>query len=341
MNQSGTIATGKPGVRWTATRNAALAALIGGIGLAAPHAAAQTTLLITDFGGNKVVRFDYPSGQAFDHFVGSGISPLDGSTGMTLTPDGDLLVGSYYNNGVQLYSGQTGRFIRSFVPAGGPSLWGSYMMAYGPNGNLYVASTRNDLVVKYNGTTGVFMGDVVTGIDATDIVFGPDGTMYVADFAGDRVAMFDPTDGTFLGNVDTSSTGLDGPHGLAQDASDNIYVTSYNTDSIIKIDINTLEDSFFVFPGAGSLDGPTDLAFDDAGNAIVVSALNGNVLKYDQFGNFNSVVISPATDGGLSGTWGLLLYTPGDPCAADFNDDGTVNTQDFISFLNAWTAGCS
>jgi hypothetical protein len=29
-----------------------------------------------------------------------------------------------------------------------------------------------------------------------------------------------------------------------------------------------------------------------------------------------------------------------DPCEADFNDDGTVNTQDFIAFLNAWAAGC-
>ncbi len=35
----------------------------------------------------------------------------------------------------------------------------------------------------------------------------------------------------------------------------------------------------------------------------------------------------------------LNAWTAGDP-RADFNEDGTINTQDFIAFLNAWTAGC-
>ena len=31
---------------------------------------------------------------------------------------------------------------------------------------------------------------------------------------------------------------------------------------------------------------------------------------------------------------------PGDvPCIADFNDDGIVNTLDFLAFLNAYNAG--
>ena len=35
----------------------------------------------------------------------------------------------------------------------------------------------------------------------------------------------------------------------------------------------------------------------------------------------------------------LNLWVAGDPIA-DWNDDGTVNTQDFLAFLNAWVAGC-
>ncbi|MFG0259006.1 MAG: GC-type dockerin domain-anchored protein, partial [Phycisphaerales bacterium JB041] len=27
-------------------------------------------------------------------------------------------------------------------------------------------------------------------------------------------------------------------------------------------------------------------------------------------------------------------------CSADLNGDDTVNTQDFLVFLNLWTAGC-
>ncbi len=32
-------------------------------------------------------------------------------------------------------------------------------------------------------------------------------------------------------------------------------------------------------------------------------------------------------------------YENDSPCVADFNDDGTVNTQDVLAFLNAWTSG--
>ncbi|MCC7388408.1 MAG: S8 family serine peptidase [Phycisphaerales bacterium] len=34
-------------------------------------------------------------------------------------------------------------------------------------------------------------------------------------------------------------------------------------------------------------------------------------------------------------------FTPPDDCVADFNDDGNVNTQDVLAFLNAWSAGDS
>ncbi|VAX40687.1 hypothetical protein MNBD_PLANCTO03-1499 [hydrothermal vent metagenome] len=34
-------------------------------------------------------------------------------------------------------------------------------------------------------------------------------------------------------------------------------------------------------------------------------------------------------------------FTPPDDCIADFNGDGSVNTQDMLAFLNAWNAGDS
>lgn len=36
---------------------------------------------------------------------------------------------------------------------------------------------------------------------------------------------------------------------------------------------------------------------------------------------------------------GLFVVRLGEPCAADFNGDGTADTQDVSAFLNAWTAG--
>jgi T5SS/PEP-CTERM-associated repeat protein len=36
---------------------------------------------------------------------------------------------------------------------------------------------------------------------------------------------------------------------------------------------------------------------------------------------------------------GRVVVSIGDPCPADFNGDGVVNTQDFLSYLNAWAVG--
>jgi hypothetical protein len=33
-------------------------------------------------------------------------------------------------------------------------------------------------------------------------------------------------------------------------------------------------------------------------------------------------------------------FALGDPCIADFNGDGVVDTRDVLEFLNLWNAGC-
>jgi len=35
----------------------------------------------------------------------------------------------------------------------------------------------------------------------------------------------------------------------------------------------------------------------------------------------------------------LNAWSSGDPIA-DWNEDGSINTQDFLAYLNAWVAGC-
>lgn len=48
------------------------------------------------------------------------------------------------------------------------------------------------------------------------------------------------------------------------------------------------------------------------------------------------------SDGAFALTGGFWAgLAAGEPCVGDFNGDGTVNTLDVISFLNAWAAGDS
>lgn len=311
--------------------------VLGGI---AGSAAGQTTLLVADPGDSKVIRFAYAPDEArvIDHFVGAGISPLNEARYMTLMPGGDLLVSSSGNHSVQRYNSKTGEFLGTFITSGSGGLNFPLGLTYGPDGTLYVASADSDRVLRYDGTTGAFLGTVATGINRpVNIVFSADGRMFVAASIGNRVMIFDPTDGTHLDDVDTSGTGFDDPHGMTQDAAGNIYVSSSASDRVIRIEADTEEATIFVAPGEGSLDEPHGLGFDDSGNLLVASKINNSVLKYDANGQFLEAVFTAADSGGLGRPIGILLYTP---CTADFNDDGTVNTQDFVAFLNAWVAGC-
>lgn len=67
--------------------------------------------LVSDLSGDKIVRFDYPSGEPVDHFVGAGISPLESSLFMVYGPDGHLYVSSFVGHAVLRYDGQSGRFL--------------------------------------------------------------------------------------------------------------------------------------------------------------------------------------------------------------------------------------
>jgi len=61
-----------------------------------------------------------------------------------------------------------------------------------------------------------------------------------------------------------------------------------------------------------------------------------NLTRY-QFG-FSEIDTSPNGSVWAGGFLGDII-TNADPCTADFNGDGTADTQDVLAFLNAWTAG--
>lgn len=54
---------------------------------------------------------------------------------------------------------------------------------------------------------------------------------------------------------------------------------------------------------------------------------------------FADDMLTAAEIAALGGVDAAGIVFTADPCLADFNADGTVNTQDFLAFLNAWVAG--
>src|SRR5258708_16044119 len=139
-------------------------------------------LFVTDFNGNKVVRFDASTGAFIDTFVPSGSGGLDGPYGLTIGPDGNLYVANGIGatrggDRVLRYDGVTGEFIDAFIRAESGGLGPQGALVFGADGNLYVPSSPPGGVFRYDGLTGEFIDEFVPsgsgGLSASfGLVFG-------------------------------------------------------------------------------------------------------------------------------------------------------------------------
>lgn len=124
-----------------------------------------------------------------------------------------------------------------------------------------------------------------------------------------------------------------------------IYVTSFNSDSVLRFDANTgAFVGVFVPPGSGGLNGPTGLVFGPDGNLYVASfVLTNRVLKYDgRSGAFLGEFVTEGS-GGLQGPIDLTFGPDGDLYVASsyaggvFRYDG--RTGEFVTQFTAGPSG--
>ncbi len=186
-----------------------------------------------------------------------------------------LLVSGFSSDSVALYDGQSGAFVRVFRDVLGPQA-----SRIGPDGNLYLAEENRNRILRFDGSTGVFIGAFVRNIPGTE---------------------------------EDETGGLRGPTGLTFDASGDLYVASFNTDSVLKYDGSTgefLEE--FVASGSGGLNGPdTGTTFGPDGNLYVPSFFGDRISRYDgQTGAFIDHFV-PFQSGALRRPRTLIFHDDG------------------------------
>jgi hypothetical protein len=231
------------------------------------------------------------------------------------------------------------KFIDAFITPGSGGLKEARGIEYGADGNLYLnrESFHTDpiqqgYVQRYDGVTGAFIDIFATHPDMTgakDVEFGPDGNLYVPNNVGDNVYRFNGTTGEFIDVfIPTGSGGLDTPRSLIfgpdgnGDGNSDIYITSAQTDSILRFDGFT--GSFidaFIPTASGGLNDPTALVFGPDGDLYVASGAHSDffngILRYDgSTGAFEGVFVAPGSAGLTLAPTAGVIFGP------DINADG-------------------
>ncbi|MCA9278207.1 MAG: NHL repeat-containing protein [Phycisphaeraceae bacterium] len=315
--------------------------------LCASYGYAQSQILVVDFGGDKVVRYDYPSGSPVDHFVGTGLTNLDGPHKAVFGPDGDLYVSATVSNNVLRYDGITGKPRVQAIAPGAGGVQSPSGFAFGSDGMMYVTSFGNDRVVRVDTASGQISPFIEPGnaLDGPhDLAQDSMGNWYVVSDNSDRVLKYSST-GIFIEEaISVQQAGLNSPNSCVIDPQNRLFVSSPETDNIIVKDLNNglvtqlLPPKTKVFPM-----NPQYITIGPEPNVLYVVDLGGNgrFLKYDRTtGQYIGEFLIPLT-GGLSGDPIAVVFVPDSlTCDADCDMNGILNIFDYICYGNQYAAGC-
>jgi WD40 repeat protein len=290
----------------------------GGLGNARDLVWDGTTLLAVSPLSNSVIYFD-ASGNSTGVSARGLSAPSD--SGMTVTPSGNLLVGSLSDNDVVEYDGAGGAAVGTFFDACPTSLSTPFDQIVGADGHIYISCPNSDGIFRFDGTTGNPLGFFVPGglgglSSPRGLVFAPSGNLLVASGFTGEILEYDGSSGAFV-SVFIDSGGNGGgavdPWGLAIHAG-GLYVVSRFPNEVREFDATT--GAFvqtFVTSGSGGLVAPTGLVFSPGGDLFVTSYDDDAVRRYDgDDGSFVEVFVTSGS-GGLSGPIDLEFISVPEP----------------------------
>lgn len=231
-------------------------------------------LYVSDFENSSVLRYDEVTGEFVDTFIPPNGGGMISPEYITFGPDDDLYTAGLDGNGIRRYDGETGEFIDNLVPVDPATQepLNTPNFVFDSNNDLYISSVLpSGGVLKYDWeteTTTTFIAPEDAPTIPGGLAIEPDDDLlYVGDFSeeGASILRYDLESGELVDEfVEPGSGGLSQASRLVFGPEDDLYVTSFGSDSVLRFDGETgnFVDEF-VSSGSSGLDEPIGLSFSE------------------------------------------------------------------------------
>ncbi len=221
----------------------------------------------------------------------------------------ELLVCSFVGDSVGRFDLATGAFLGHLGPT--DDLDGALGITVGPDGQIYVASEEANMVLKYDGVTGAFV---------------------------ERFVWDDPN------TPDDETGGLEGPGAVLFGPDGQLYVSSFDSDAILRYDGATgAFVDVFVTAGAGGLNGPdAGMVFGPDGHLYVPGFYSNSVARFDKTSGMPLGDFTPMMDNKLDAPRTLVFHGDHLYVANEGSDEVLrydASTGDFVDVFVAAGAG--
>lgn len=300
--------------------------------------AAGWRLLVVSQVSREVLRYDGVSGAFLDVILGVGDGGLSHPRGLTVTPQGELLVSDSIGHAIRRYDSDSGAPLGTLAEqAGWPAVSDVQEMLF-HQGMLYVASWDSHSILRFHAESGHYLGLFVSPgdgglVEPSGLLFSADGDLYVSSRGTGEVLRYDGQSGAFS---ETMASGLTEPYGLAFGPDGALYIAdaSPGLATVKRVDPTTAAVTDFTTPIPAELEGPRDLAFGADGLLYVASYNTVRIVRFDALSGafvdsistmFNTVTVYPQQF--QIGPDGLLYVTKGFFGTSVFRFDPQIGQQ--------------